>query len=104
MSPAARYSGKLSFLPSELQTAFTPPKSRACLLVAPGLMTVGKDRLVCSNSDISNLARLQITGSEHTRVHHAPLYSDAHCAGKKPFIATPPTLLGNNKPNICPTN
>lgn len=72
MSPAARYSGKLSFLHSELQTTFTLAKSRAYLLVAPDLLTV--DRLVCFDFDI-NLARLQIPGSEHTRVLSSALLS-----------------------------
>lgn len=108
MSPAARYSGKLSFLPSKLQAAFTPAKSRACKLVAPGLLTVDKDRLVCFDFDISNLARLQIPSSEHTRVHYAQLCSrllsscSLQSTGKKPLIAIPLTLVGNNKPNIFP--
>lgn len=106
--PAARYSGKFSFLPSELQTTFTPAKSRACLLVVPGLLTV--DRLVCFDFDISNLARLQIPGSAHTRVHYPQLYShlfslcSLHSTGKRPLIAIPLTLVGNNKPNIFPSN
>lgn len=107
MSPAARYSGKLSFLHSELQTTFTLAKSRAYLLVAPDLLTV--DRLVCFDFDI-NLARLQIPGSEHTRVcypqHYSHLLSlsSLHRTGKKSLTAISLTLVGNNKPSIFHTN
>lgn len=105
MFPAARYSGKLHFLPSELQTTFTPAESSACLLVAPGALTV--DRLVCF--DNSSLAGLQIPGSEHTRVHYSQLYShllslcSLQSTGKEPLIAIPLTLVGNNKANLFPT-